>query len=389
VLLVADLESTRTLGPVLALGVAVTVLAGLTLLPALLAILGRRSFWPVVPRPGTGDGGSPTWRRVGAVVSRRPRVVAAATTGALALAALGNVLVDLPGLSLSAGFRGEVEAIDGQAALAASFPAGEGATTDVLVATSRADAATTALSEVPQVASVRPAGESDDGELARIAVSLRTDPYVDESVDAVPRLREVTQSVDAAALVGGPTAEEADTRAAARRDASLIVPLTLLAILAILIALLRALVAPLYLVATVVLSFAATLGLALLAFRYVFDAPGSDPGLSTLVFLFTVALGVDYNIFLMARVREEARSAGSRPGVVAGLERTGSVITSAGLILAGTFLVLTLLPLEQLFQLGFAVALGVLVDTFVVRSLLVPAIALILGDRSWWPWRLR
>ena len=166
-------------------------------------------------------------------------------------------------------------------------------------------------------------------------------------------------------------------------------PLTLLAILAILIALLRALVAPLYLVATVVLSFAATLGLALLAFEYVFDAPGSDPGLPTLVFLFTVALGVDYNIFLMARVREETRVVGSRPGVVAGLEQTGAVITGAGLILAGTFLVLTLLPLEQLFQLGFAVALGVLVDTFVVRSLLVPAIALMLGDRSWWPRQLR
>ena len=389
VLLVADLESTRALGPVLALGVAVTVLAGLTLLPALLAILGRRSFWPAVPRPGTGDGGSPAWRRVGAMVAGRPRVVAAATTGALALAALGNVLVDLPGLSLGGGFRGEVEAIDGQAALAASFPAGEGATTDVLVATPRAEAATAALRELPPVALVRPGGESDDGKLTQLAVSLREDPYIDESVDAVPRLRAVARSADATALVGGPTAEEADTRAAARRDASLIVPLTLLAILAILIALLRALAAPLYLVATVVLSFAATLGLALLAFQYVFDAPGSDPGLPTLVFLFTVALGVDYNIFLMARVREEARSAGSRPGVVAGLEQTGAVITSAGLILAGTFLVLTLLPLEQLFQLGFAVALGVLVDTFVVRSLLVPAIALILGDRSWWPWHLR
>jgi len=166
------------------------------------------------------------------------------------------------------------------------------------------------------------------------------------------------------------------------------VPLTLLAIFAILVALLRALVAPLYLVATVVLSFAATLGLSLLAFRFVFDAPGSDPGLATLVFLFTVVPGVDYNIFLMTRVREEARLVGSRTGVVAGLERTGAVITSAGLILAGTFLMLTLLPLEQLFQLGFAVALGVLVDTFVVRSLLVPAIAVLLGDRSWWPWQL-
>ena len=278
VLLVADLESTRALGPVLALGIAVTVLAGLTLLPALLAILGRRSFWPAVPRPGTADdAGSPLWRRVGAMVARRPRVVAAATTGALIVAALGNVIVDLPGLSLGGGFRGEVEAIDGQAALAASFPAGEGATTDVLVATPRAKAATAALRGIPLVAAVRPGGTSDDGGLARLAVSLRADPYVDESVDVVPRLRDAARSADASALVGGPTAEEADTRAAARRDASLIVPLTLLAILAILIALLRALVAPVYLVATVVLSFAATLGLSLLAFQYVFDAPGSDP----------------------------------------------------------------------------------------------------------------
>ena len=388
VLLVADLESTRALGPVLALGIAVTLLAGLTLLPALLAILGRRSFWPAVPRPGThGGGGSRLWRRLGQAVQRRPRMIAAATTAALAVAALGN-LIDLPGLSLGGGLRGEVEAVDGQAALAASFPAGEGATTDVVVATEDAQAAAAALRDEPLVATVRPGSESDDGTLTRLAVALRPDPYEDEAVAAVAGLREAARSADPAALVGGPTAEEADTRAAARRDASLIVPLTLFAILAILIALLRALVAPLYLVATVVLSFAATLGLALLAFRWIFDSPGTDAGLPTLVFLFTVALGVDYNIFLMARVREEARGAGSRAGVVAGLEHTGAVITSAGLILAGTFLVLTLLPLEQLFQLGFAVALGVLIDTFVVRSLLVPAIAFLLGDRSWWPWRL-
>jgi RND superfamily putative drug exporter len=161
----------------------------------------------------------------------------------------------------------------------------------------------------------------------------------------------------------------------------------LVAILLILVLLLRALVAPLYLVATVVLSFAATMGLAYLAFAYVFDSPGSDPSLPVFVFVFVVALGVDYNIFLIARVREEAARLGTREGVIAALESTGGVITSAGLILAGTFAVLMLLPLEQLFQLGFAVALGVLVDTFVVRSLLVPSIAFLLGDRSWWPGR--
>ena len=324
---------------------------------------------------------------MGRSVAARPLLVAAATTAALALAALGN-LTDLPGLSFGGSFRAEVEAVDGQAALAESFPAGEAATTDVLVRTERAPAAEEALRAAPPVASVRRGEESDDRALTLLAVTLTSDPFSDEAAAGVTTLRRAARSADPAALVGGPTAEEADTRAAASRDASLIVPLTLLAILAILVALLRALVAPVYVVASVVLSFAATLGLALLAFRYVFDAPGSDAGLPTLVFLFTVALGVDYNIFLMARVREEARARGSRAGVVVGLERTGAVITSAGLILAGTFLVLTLLPLEQLFQLGLAVALGVLVDTFVVRSLLVPAVALLLGDRSWWPARL-
>ena len=388
VLLVADLESTAALGPVLALGVAVTVLAGLTLLPALLAILGRRSFWPAVPHVDAGEH-APTgiWTRVGRTVAARPALVAATTTAALALAALGN-LVDLPGLSFGDSFRGEVEAVDGQAALASSFPAGEGATTEAVALTDRASAVEAALRGAPLVAAVRRGDESDDGELTRLAVTLDRDPYSDEAVAAIDGIRDAVRGADPEGLVGGPTAEETDTRAAARRDASLIVPLTLLAILAILVALLRAVVAPLYLVASVVLSFAATLGLALLAFRYVFDSPGSDATLPTLVFLFTVALGVDYNIFLMARVRAEARARGSRAGVITGLERTGAVITSAGLILAGTFLVLTLLPLEQLFQLGLAVALGVLIDTFVVRSLLVPAVAFLLGEHSWWPSRL-
>ena len=188
-------------------------------------------------------------------------------------------------------------------------------------------------------------------------------------------------------LVGGPTAEEADTRSTARSDAALAVPLTLAVIFLILVALLRAVVAPVYLILSVILSYAATMGLAYLAFAYVFDSPGSDASLPLLVFVFVVALGVDYNIFLMARVREEVARHGSRQGVLVGLERTGGVITSAGLILAGTFAVLMLLPLEQLFQLGFAVAVGILLDTFVVRTLLVPAVALLLGDRSWWPGR--
>jgi RND superfamily putative drug exporter len=384
VLLLADLRTFQSAGPVFALGIATTMLAGLTLLPAVLTIVGRRAFWPSIPRAGEADaiasGG--VWRRTGESVARRPGVVLVTTTAALVLAAAGNA-VGLPGLSLGSGFRGSVESVEGLEALARSLPAGEVAPTDVLVASESAERTAAALRDVDGVSSVRRVGTSDDGELAHLQVTLDTDPYGDEAIEVVPLLRRAAPD----ALVGGPTAEEADTRATARSDAALAVPLTLAVIFLILVALLRAVVAPVYLILSVILSYAATMGLAYLAFAYVFDSPGSDASLPLLVFVFVVALGVDYNIFLMARVREEVARHGSRQGVLIGLERTGGVITSAGLILAGTFAVLMLLPLEQLFQLGFAVAVGILLDTFVVRTLLVPSVALLLGDRSWWPGR--
>ena len=396
-LLVADLGSIRSAGPVLALGIAVTMLAGLTLLPALLAALGRRSFWPAIPRVGAEERRRPgIWRRIGDVVARRPGVTLTVTVAALALASLGN-LVSLPGLSLASGFRATPESVEGFRALEEALPAGAAATTDVLVESdpARVDEASgavaAALAGVPGVDAVRPGERSEDGRIARLSVTLASDPYGDEAVDAIPELREAARDAageGATALVGGATAEEADGRAAASRDASLVVPLTLLVVLLILVALLRALVAPLYLVASVVLSFAATLGLTYALLEFVFDAPGTDASLPIFVFVFVVALGVDYNIFLVARIREETRRHGPREGVLRGLERTGGVITSAGLILAGTFAVLMTLPLEQLFQLGFAVAIGILVDTFVVRTLVVPAIALLLGRWSWWPGRL-
>jgi putative drug exporter of the RND superfamily len=385
VLLLADLRTFRSAGPVFALGIATTMLAGLTLLPAVLAIVGRRAFWPSIPRAeeagATPSGG--VWRRIGESVSRRPGVVLAATTAALVLAATGNA-VGLPGLSLGSGFRNSVESVEGLEALARSLPAGEVAPTDVLVANESAGRTAAALRSVDGVSSVRRVGTSDAGDLAHLQVTLATDPYEDAAVAAVPELRHAAPG----ALVGGPTAEEADTRSTTHRDELVIVPVTLLLILAILSALLRAVVAPLYLVASVVLSFAATMGLSYAAFSWIFGAPGSDGSLPLFVFLFVVALGVDYNIFLMARVREEVHHTDARTGVLHGLERTGGVITSAGIILAGTFAVLMVLPLEQLFQLGFAVALGVLVDTFVVRTLLVPAIAFLVGRASWWPSRL-
>jgi RND superfamily putative drug exporter len=399
VLLVAGFASTRASGPVLALGVAVTMLAGLTLLPALLTILGRRAFWPSVPQEGSErrDRGG-FWRRIGDAVARRPRAIAAGTAAGLALAAAG-LLVDLPGLSLAAGIRSETESVRGAEVLAEALPAGELAPAEVLVETEPANldaaarAVAAALEADEAVAVVQPGERSEDGRIARLRAVLAADPYSDEAVESVAGLRETASAAaaeeGATALVGGPTAEEADTRETTRRDVALVVPLVLLVIFLILIALLRALVAPLYLIGTVILSFAATMGLAFAAFRFVFDSPGTDPSLVLFVFVFVSALGIDYNIFLMARVREEAARSDARTGVLVGLERTGGVITSAGLILAGTFLALLLLPLEQLFQLGFAVALGLLIDTFVVRTLLVPSVAFLLGDRSWWPWGLR
>ncbi len=384
VLLLADLRTFRSAGPVLALGVATTMLAGLTLLPAVLTIIGRRAFWPFVPRTASLPAGSAgIWHRIAALVARRPLAVLGATVAALALAAVGNA-VNLPGLSLGSGFRSSVESVQGLNALARSLPAGEVAPTDVVAPAALAPRTAAALRQVAGVASVRRLGASDDTQLVHLQVTLQADPYSDQAIRLVPRLRAAA----AGALVGGPTAEEADTRTTTRHDERLIMPLTLLTILAILCTLLRAFVAPLYLVASVVLSFAATMGLSYAAFAALFDAPGSDASLPLFVFLFVVALGVDYNIFLMTRVREEGRRVGARAGVLQGLERTGSVITSAGIILAGTFAVLMLLPLEQLFQLGFAVALGVLIDTFIVRTLLVPAAAYLAGRTSWWPSRL-
>ena len=395
VLLVADLSSTRNQGPVLAIGIAVTMLAGLTLLPALLTIIGRRSFWPAVPRYGDEDRSRRSlYHRVGEVVTGRPVLTIVAVCAVLLVCVLG-VLSNPSGLGIGGGFRSKPESIQGQIALSRALPPGELAPTQVLVRAPQADlaAATAAVTKAlaPDVATVRPGAIARAGDAQVLDVVLADDPYGDAAEAAIPGLRKTASAAAAtaggSALIGGPTAEAYDTDRTVRHDARLIVPLTLLLILLILVLLLRALVAPLYLIATVILSYFATLGLSYLIFLHVFGSPGVDPSYATFLFLFAVALGVDYNIFLVSRVREEAESAPMRPAVLRALETTGGVITSAGLILAGTFLVLMTLPLEALFQLGFGVALGVLIDTFVVRTLLVPALAVWFGDRSWWPGR--
>lgn len=396
VLTLADFKATQTMGPVLALGIAVMLLAGLTLLPALLSALGRNAFWPSIPHHGS-EQVAPLgiWRRIGHFVHENPTFALFAAVAILVLGSFGN-LKDRGIIDFGEGFRDPPESVDGQRLIEAKLSAGQTATTTIVVSTAVVQQVAAAAEETEGVAAVIPGGFSDDGDLARIEVTLSYDPFSDEANNTIPVLRERigeaaiegaagTGVVEPTVLVGGVTAENYDTSETLKSDAKLIVPLTLAVILVILCLLLRAVVAPLYLVATVVLSYAFAIGASTLLFTEIFNQPDSDPGLPTFAFIFLVALGVDYNIFLISRIREEAEGEETKEAVITGLERTGGVITSAGLILAGTFCALMALPLETLFQIGFTIAFGLLIDTFLVRTFLVPAIAFKLGERNWWP----
>jgi putative drug exporter of the RND superfamily len=390
VLVLADFKATQTMGPVLALGVAVMLLAGLTFLPALLSILGRRAFWPIVPREGSVQS-SPLgiWRRIGHFVHDRPVLALTLSLVVLVAGALGN-FKDRGVIDFGEGFRDDPESVEGQLLIEERLSGGQTAATNVIVDTARAEPVAAALGRLEGVDAVAAAGSSEDGELVRVDVTLAYDPFSDEANDLVPELRETTRGAagGGTALVGGLTAENYDTSETLRADARVIVPLVLLLIFLILCLLLRALVAPLYLVATVVLSYAFAIGATTLIFTEIFNQPDSDPGLPTFAFIFLVALGIDYNIFLISRIREEAAYQPTNEAVITGLERTGGVITSAGLILAGTFCALMTLPLETLLQIGFTVAFGLLIDTFLIRTIVVPAIAFLLGERNWWPSRI-
>jgi RND superfamily putative drug exporter len=395
-LTLAEVNGTAGLGPVGALGIFVAVLAMLTLLPALLLIAGRRAFWPRIPQVGdTGaDETHGRWRAVGERVARHPRRVAVGVVLGLGFMALGLLNFD-DGLTRGNQFRDDVEAVAGQDLLDRSFPGGSNAPTEVVVA--RPDLVgevnpVRSLSGVPGVASVRidkrPTAPGGPGAVLLLEVVLEPKPFSHEAFALIPKIRAAADiGGGKETIVGGATAIEADLRAATLRDNLRIVPLTLVVVFLILAALLRAVVAPLVLMGTVILSFAAALGFSAVIFDVLFGFPGSDPGLPLYTFIFLVALGIDYNIFLMARVREEAAGHGTQEGMLRGLAVTGAVITSAGIVLAGVFLVLGVLPLVFLTQMGFVVAFGVLLDTLIVRSLLVPALTFELGSRIWWPAR--
>ena len=384
----AELSSTSGMGPVAAVGIATALPAVLTLLPALLLVFGRWLFWPAVPRFGSADRGvTGRWGAVGRTIARRPRAVWLVTAGVLGTLALGVAGLKADGMTAAESFTTRPGSVVGAEVLAAHFPAGDGDPVLVVGRSAAAGAMHDALRAAPGLTGVTPPVVA--GDQAFLQATLLDPPDGAAAQRTVARLRDALRDVDGAdALVGGSTATLLDTNDAARRDRALVIPVVLLVVLVVLGLLLRAVVGPLVLIATVVLSFGAALGVSAVVYDVAFGFGAGDASLPLFVFVFLVALGVDYNIFLMTRVREEVAAQGPRRAAVVGLAATGGVITSAGLVLAGTFATLTTLPSTFTVQLGFAVAFGVLLDAFVVRSVLVTALNLDLGRWTWWPGRL-
>ncbi|MGC4874787.1 MMPL family transporter [Micromonospora sp. DT43] len=403
-LLLSSLNSNRALGPVAAIGIAATLLVMLTFLPALLVLGGRWAFWPRRPQVDQADPRVEhgIWNRVAGFVARHARPIWLSTAVVLALLTLGLTQLGATTLGQSDLFTQRTDSVDGQDVIARHYPAGTGSPATIFTTEQTARQVAQAAQGVRGVADVRPlstgpqtgppeesaAPKVVDGRV-QLEATLADPPDSDGAERTIRELRVAVHRVPGAdAVVGGFTAINVDTSDAAKRDQNVIIPVVLVVIAVILALLLRALLAPVLLIGTVLLSFAATLGLCALLFRHVFDFPGVDSSFPLFAFVFLVALGIDYNIFLMSRVREESTKRGTRAGVLGGLAVTGGVITSAGIVLAATFSALAVLPLVILVELGTAVAIGVLIDTIIVRSLLVPALAYDIGPKVWWPGRL-
>ena len=385
-LLFAELNSDRGLGPACAIGIVVAFLAQMTLLPSLLLVFGRRIFWPFIPRAGDEFGEDATiWGRIGKVISQRPRTVWAATGFVLLLMAVGLVALNPNGLTQAQAFRNHPPSVLGQQIISEHFPAGSSDPAYLIANSSANEQVVAAAKATPGVESVVPAAHPVDGRQLNLVI-FTSDPDSAAARHTVDELRTNVHAVPGAdAIVGGTAATTLDTYRAAVHDRDIVIPIVLLVVLLVLIVLLRALVAPLLLIITVVLSYLAALGASALIFRHVFGFAGSDPSLPLFVFIFLVALGIDYNIFLMTRVREETLRIGTRAGTLKALAVTGGVITSAGVVLAATFAVLAVLPLVIFAEIGFAVAFGVLLDTLVVRCLMVPALVMDIGPPVWLP----
>ena len=402
VLLLSDLSSNRGLGPVGSIGIASSMLAVLTLLPALLIIFGRWIFWPKIPRFDEVDEKlSGLWSKVGNLVDRRPRAVWISTALALLIFAGFSTTLKSDGLSQSEAFTTRTDSVIGLERLGEHFPSGEGTPVEIVVDQADIASAAAAIGRVSTVASVIPLTNVDpftqrptselkvvDGKVVLYA-TLKVAPDSAEGKESIPLIRQAAKAVNSNILVGGQSAIGYDVDQSSRRDNRVIIPIVLLLIAVILGFLLRSIFAAALLLGTVVLSFAATLGVCALVFDNVFGFAGTDASFPLFAFIFLVALGIDYNIFLMTRVREESLKIGTRAGIIKGLTVTGGVITSAGIVLAATFGVLGILPLVFLAELGFAVAFGVLLDTIIVRSLLVPALVREIGPKIWWPSKLQ
>ncbi|MEU2538785.1 MMPL family transporter [Streptomyces iakyrus] len=395
-LLASDLTNNRALGPVGAIGIGCALLVTLTFLPAALALLGRAAYWPSRPKPPEESGeGTGVWRRVARTVNGRPRRTWAVTALVLAVFAAFSPSLSSKGVPLDEIFVNDAPSVAAQATLGEHFPGGSGDPAVVIADAGRAAEVTAAARSTEGVASagaVSASGRPGAGEALAVDGRVRIDATLEAAADSdaaketVERLRTRVHAVPGAdALVGGYTAQQYDTQQTAARDRTVIVPIVLAVILLILMLLLRSLLVPVLLVATVGLNFLATLGVSALVFQHLLGFGGTDASVPLYGFVFLVALGVDYNIFLMSRVREEALAHGNRQGVLRGLTTTGGVITSAGVVLAATFAALMVIPLAFLVQIAFIVAFGVLLDTLVVRSLLVPALMIDIGPRTWWP----
>jgi RND superfamily putative drug exporter len=402
VLLFSQLTNTAGLGPIGAIGIVVSMITILTLLPALLLLFGRWIFWPRVPK---NDGDDHVlegmWSKVGAGIGRNPRKAWVISGTVLLLFAFASTTLKADGIGTVDTFTGKPESVVGQKLLLKHFPGGEGDPTQVVVSADKIEAVTAALTGAPGVSSITPAldGLPIPGQpvpevkivdnKAILNVTLDAAPDSVEAGNDIPELRRLAKAADSTALIGGTSAVYYDVRQANNRDNRVIIPIILLVITLILGVLLRSILSAIVLLGTVVLSYFATLGVSALVFNHVFGFAGGDNSFPLFAFIFLVALGIDYNIFLMSRVREESQKIGTRAGVIKGLTVTGSVITSAGIVLAATFAVLGLLPLVPLAQLGFAVAFGVLLDTIIVRSILVPALVHEIGPKIWWPSKLQ
>ena len=415
-LLLSDLASNKALGPVGSLGILMAIIAALTLLPSILMAFGRVAFWPRQPLyiADSNNNDVPAkgvWPATGRLVTKHHRAIWITTTLVLSACVLGLFSLKADGVPQSDLILGKSEARDGQKVLDKHFAGGSGTPTYAIIPQKSLNEAVKMLDEQEGVSAVGvtatgvpnntlPVGESQkdlplflrlqarptvtDGEIL-LSITLTDSPDSVAAQTTVANLRTKLHEISDAARVGGTTAIQLDTNTAARHDRNLIIPVVLVVITLILMVLLRSILAPIILLFTTVLSFAAMLGVASLVFTHVFQFPGADPSVVLYGFTFLVALGIDYNIFLMTRVREESLQLGTRRGVIVGLVVTGGVITSAGIVLAATFAALAVIPILFLAQLAFIVALGVLLDTIVVRSLLVPSIIYDLGKRAWWP----